>query len=524
MDVARIALILIVVGIVCINFFRTSRREHRGRRLLTDREAAKKESRSKGAKGSRITWGGVNLPREAETSHFLAVGTTGSGKSLTINNLMRQALRDAQPGSDVRALVYDSSKEIMPFLSTLNLEIPVVILNPFDKRCAAWDMASDVTGPATALQIAASLIPEERGGSGNPYFSDTARDLLKEVMLSFSATGEQWGLSDVLFTMRSPIRLEEVLAQTEEGREVFCLHSKEPRAFYNVLSTARSRLAPFEPAAAAWSRASHKVSLRDWANREMVLVLSSCASVRAAGDVINRLIFQRAAELLLDADNSWQRRSWMVLDEVREAGKLQIGSLMNQGRKKGVCAVIGFQDTNGLKSVYTQEVALEILGQCSHKAIFRLESGDTAKWAAETIGQYEEIQILESHSHDAIGITRDQRTKSEQRVTRDVVMPSEFLSIPPTTLSTGLTGYYLTPFVGVYRRLLPLKEFLREGCLSATDPGFLERSESDQYLEPWTRNDLDRLGLSYELLQKESEERQHEPDLLELVASSSRCG
>lgn len=82
-----------------------------------------------------------------------------------------------------------------------------------------------------------------------------------------------------------------------------------------------------------------------------------------------------------------------------------------------------------------------------------------------------------------MNLTRGQNTKSEQLVTRDVVMPRESLGIEPTTEKRGLTGYYLTPFVGVYRRTLPLAHSL-EGRkqANAAVPDFLEGPDSSQYL------------------------------------------
>jgi hypothetical protein len=167
---------------------------------------------------------------------------------------------------------------------------------------------------------------------------------------------------------------------------------------------------------------------------------------------------------------------------------------MNKGRSKGVCVALGFQDIHGMKSVYGAELALELVGQCSNKVLLRLESAETAKWASETVGQYEEIQVLESQSRDSAALMRGQRTRSEQRVTRDLVMPSEFLGVPVTNARSGLTGYYLSPFVGVYRRTLPLVSFLSGGGESVLD--FLERPESEQYLEPWNREDVECRALA----------------------------
>ena len=471
------------------------RRDRRGRRLLTKREV-QRHAAPPSAGARAISWGGALLSEKAETSHFLVVGTTGSGKSLTLGRLMREALKGARPGEDRRALVYDPKTEVASSLVKLDLDIPVVYLNPFDKRSSQWDMSADITGPATALQVAAIFIPEEQGSS-NRYFTDTARDLLREVMMSFVKSGCEWTLRDIVLAMRSKERLQEVLERTAEGAELFALHAGDPRAFHNVLSTARSRLAPFEPIAALWHRAELKVSLRDWVRGEMVLVLGNDESARAAMDALNQVLFRRVTELALREPNSDTRRTWFFLDEVREAGKLDgLSQLMNKGRSRGCCVALGFQDIHGLKAVYGNEVALEIVGQCSQKALLRMESEATAKWGSATIGQYEQVDVL--HGQSGGFVRSGQRSASEQWRTADLVMPSELLGIEPTTMERGLTGYYLTPHIGAFRRTLPLSELLRPEKRAAQAPDFIERPESEQYLERWGLEDCMRLGLSQE--------------------------
>lgn len=472
------------------------KRQRRGRKLGAKRRSLWSCGQS-AAQGS-VSWGGAQLPTSAETSHFLVVGTTGSGKSLTLGLLMREALGGARPGEDRRALIYDAKTEMASFLAELPLDIPVTLLNPFDGRSAAWDMSADITSPATALQVAATFIPEEQGSS-NRYFTDTARDLLREVMMSFVRFSSMWTLRDIILVMRSRERLQEVLERTPEGAELFALHSGDSRAFQSVLSTARSRLAPFEPIAALWHRAKDKVSLNDWVRGEMVLVLGNDEAARTAMDALNQVVFQRATELALRQPNSTSRRTWFFLDEVREAGKLDgLSQLMNKGRSRGCCVALGFQDIHGLKAVYGNEVALEVVGQCSQKALLRMESEATAKWGSATIGQHEHIDVMRGRSGW-------QSSKSEQWRTADLVLPSELLGIKATSMSSGLTGYYLTPHVGAYRRTLPLSHLLGQqgtevASRTAYAADFVERPESDQYLEPWTTEDYVRLKLTHESL------------------------
>lgn len=487
------ALALLACCVVGWSVMRSSlrKRNRRGRELLSGRQASVAARSADG----EVTWGGMRLPKGAETSHFLVVGTTGSGKSLTLKRLMREALGPARVGSDRRALIYDAKTEAASELASLSLQVPVVYLNPFDERCAQWDMSADVTSPVTALQVASTFIPEDEGSS-NRYFTDTARDLLREVMMSFIQSGSEWTLRDLLVAMRSKKRLTEVLEKTQAGSELLEMHGGDPRAFHNVLSTARSRLAPFEPVAAMWSRSKTKVSLRDWVAGEMVLVLGNDDSARAAIDAVNRVIFQRCVELALKEPNSKTRRTWFFLDEVREAGKLDgLSALLNKGRSRGCCVALGFQDIHGLKDVYGQEVALELVGQCSQKALLRLESEATAKWASATIGQYEQVDVLQAQSGS---LAQDgKRTSSEQWRTADLVMPSELLGLPVTTMRTGLTGYFLTPYVGTFKRTIPLSDLIDdESGSGGAVPDLIQRPESEQYLELWTPQDCIRLGLS----------------------------
>ena len=423
----------------------------------------------------------------------MVVGTTGSGKSLTINGLMAEVLPAIEEGSDCRALIYDSKQDVLSALAGMKLRCPVVTLNPFDQRSKAWDIASDVTSPAAALQVATVLVPEDNGN--NRFFSDAARDLLAATMLSFiESSPGSWSLADVVFGMRSGERLRSILARSERGRDLIEAYFSEEKTLRNILATLRSRLAPFEPIAAMWSRASEIVSLKSWVSGEFVLVLASNEAVRAPLDAINRVIFKRLTELVLAVGESKTRRSWFFLDEVREAGKLPgLTSLLTKGRSKGACAVLGFQDVAGMKEAHGEHLANEIIGQCSNKAILRLESPETAEWAARMLGDYEAIEMMESVNTDW---TRKNRTRAEQYRKAPAVLASEFLTLPPTNPRCGLSGYYLSPYVGAYRSRLLLADVLATLPKEDTEESnFIARDDSEQYLESWTEGDFERLFL-----------------------------
>lgn len=108
---------------------------------------------SKDAQSRALTIGTVPIPSRLETRHMAMIGTTGSGKTT--------ALRQMLDGIEARggaALVYDTSGEFIAHY--YRPERGDVILNPFDARCAFWSPFAEIAHPADADRIAHQLITE----------------------------------------------------------------------------------------------------------------------------------------------------------------------------------------------------------------------------------------------------------------------------------------------------------------------------------------------------------------------------
>ncbi len=469
----------------------------RGRRILSLEEAIASAALTLPPGDPGIPWGGLLLPSKAATTNFCVVGTVGSGKSLTLRLLMQAVLPRIVPGSNHRAVILDAKRDMVSLLAGMGIGSSVVILNPTDARSAAWDVARDVTSPITAQQIATILVPEE-GNTDNRFFPDAVRDLVTGVMIAFIRTCPgRWTLRDVVLAMKSKERLKLVLSRVPETRDRLG-YLEEDRTASNILSTAATNMAPFEPIAACWDRAAKRVSLQDWARGEYVLLLGSDESTRAAMNAVNAVIFKRATELILSQDDvdpgdPAPRRTWVFLDECREAKLDGLSRLLTQGRSKGACVVLGFQDKDGLDDAYGKEVAEEILGQCHNKALLLITSSSTAKWASEVIGEQE---LVEYHTSFANGRLTEVTSVSEHLVKREGVLPSQFMTLPPTSPQNGLSGYYLSPHAGAYFSTIPGDELF--DSLTPRNPqvaDFVRRPEEDEYLRPWDDNDMLRLGL-----------------------------
>jgi hypothetical protein len=466
---------------------------HRGRRMLSHRDAKKRAARCREGGPGGLPWGGIVLPPSA-TSHFAVIGATGSGKTITLRLLMQRVLVGVEPGSGRRAIVYDAKQDTLGLLAGMGLRCPIHILHPLDSRGVGWDIARDCTSPTTALQMATSFIPVEEGA--NRFFSDAARDLFAAVLVALmKAAPGRWTLRDVVLVMKQPLHLRALLGSRPETMDR--LHYfDEPRVFQNIYSTLAATMAWYEPIAAAWSTAGNRISLEGWLQEESVLVLPNDEAVRTPLEVLNRVLFKRFTELALGQQEAEGPRTWVFLDEVREAGKLDgLGRLLTKGRSKGVVVVLGFQDIEGLRAVYGDKEANELVGQCANKAILRLESPETAAWASQLFGEWEGYERTRGES---VGLTTGPTTTTnDQVVRRSAVLPSQLLGLPRCAPECGLSGYYLSSSIGAYSGVIRWRTLGRQlRSPKANVPGICPRLVEDQYLVGWDEADLMRLGLA----------------------------
>ena len=389
----------------------------------------------------------------------------------------------------------------------MGLIAPIVTLHPFDKRGAAWDMAKDITSPAAADQMATILIPTEKQSS-SPFFTDAARALMTGVLTAFiKKCPESWTFRDVNVALKSATRLKAVLSECEETKDLIEQYFSNERTANDVMSTIATKIQRYQYIAAAWERAEKKVSLKDWVNGEYILILGNDEEARSAVDAINQVIFKRVTELVLNQSESFTRRTWIVLDELKEAGTLPgLTPLLSKGRSKGACVVIGFQDIEGLgAAMRDSRIANEIVGLCANKAILKLDSAETAKWASFQFGDQEVEQLKVSTTSGSSSnkngdSNSSSRSESWVNLKKQAVMPVQFLDLPPVEKSGSLHGYYIIPSIGSYYVGIKMSgdDSILSGIrpLDTETPGYIERSKEEQFLRAWDAKDIERLNLS----------------------------
>jgi len=405
---------------------------------------------------------------------------------------MKDVLISIKPGSDKRALIFDAKSDAIPFLHHIGTTCPVYSLNPFEARedfprAVAWDIAADITSPARALNLAACLIPSEKGG-GNQYFTDAARQVVSAIVESLIRHSPgTWTFSEFVYVTLSMERVKDILNRDEEGRETLANFFGDDRTAYQVYTTVVSRMSYYRPVAGLWQRSKHKLSLRHWLTTESILLLGTNATAETALSAINEVMFRVLVEEIDVQPDSSTRRTWFWIDEARLSGPLLRGKMLPylavKGRSRGACLVLAFQDIDGFREAAGTRIANEIIAQCSHKALLRMESDESAKWASQVIGQYETLDLMQSKQGGLFGKGGSQ---SEQAARRDTVLPSEFYLIPATNPKNGLTGFFLATSTGAVRDRIPTEAIATVICSEASVVirGTRYQPESAQSLSP----------------------------------------
>ncbi|MBW4473941.1 MAG: type IV secretion system DNA-binding domain-containing protein [Stenomitos rutilans HA7619-LM2] len=445
-------------------------------------------------------WGGARIPESEAVTHFLVAGASGSGKTVTLRLLMQDILPRITEGSRKRAIIYDAQRNMLPILAGMGLQTKVCILNPFDDRCHAWDIAADINTLAAAESLVHILVPRE-GDREDEFFRSASIQLFQGVIEFFigHAPGA-WTLRDVVIVLQS-LELTVGLLGSDPATRHFLQVLGSEKTADNIMSTVATKIGQYRTIAALWHRAEHKISLRQWVQGSSILVLGIDNEAETILSTLNRVIFTRAAQLLLngrDQPSGQPPSTFIVLDELPGLGKIdKLHPLATRGRSKGVCLVVGFQSMEDLRRIYGDGMSEAITGQFRHKAMLRLDEPRTAEWTAQSIGEQQldrKTKVYKDEGGELFGYN-DPTGKSQQIITERTVLPAEFLNIPPIDSDQGLTGYYRTRFT--HKHTYPLR-FLAENLQPPNKAcaDFFAAPDHYQRLRLWDREDWKRLGIT----------------------------
>lgn len=396
---------------------------------------AKKTYRGRNRRAPVYRLAGVRYPANGETLHTLIVGSTGTGKTVAMSDLLDQIRRRGD-----KAIVYDMlGSFVPPFYDPAKDHI----LNPFDARSAGWTVFSDVSKPHDCETMAAALMPQFKD-TADPFwvnaarslFSSGAKTLLKDIQAMRAKGGPDAEKADRAARLGNQMllnlvvkadlgtlarRLEETVAQS-------VIDPKNPKTALSVRTVLTTYLGVLEDLPVP----DRLFSIRRWVRgaEDSFLFLSSTSETQGRMQSLIATWLEIATVAILAQGHNENRRTWIIIDELPTLSQIpSLTSLLRLGRQYGACAVLGTQAISELRQIYDRNGAETISANCNTRLSLHTPDMPTAQWQADNFGRREQAVRNESVSLGSSEI-RDGRSYTERDEVKQLVLPSEIMGLP----------------------------------------------------------------------------------------------
>ena len=393
-------------------------------------------ARRKKSRSELLTLAGVAIPPGDESKHFKLIGTTGTGKTTAIRELLGSAIARGD-----RAVFADpDSGYLEHFYDRYRGDI---VLNPFESQSVKWDLFAEIKNSFDVDQLANGLIPNCDDPSAREW-RGYARTFLAAVIrrCRFFGTANPADLWRLL-----------MVASADELRPLVAGSPAQPfldpdnaRMFGSIRSVAGSAMAAFEY---VQNQRATLFSVREWIKNRtypsMLFIPYSAGQIAALRSMIATWMHLAIFEAMSQPQGSDQRL-WFVVDELDALGAIEgLKEALARLRKFGCRCVLGVQSLSQVTSTYGSE-AQTIIENCGTTLILRCsasENGGTSQFASRLIGEREVLRRQISRGKDRESAfssrgARRSRSITDHHVTETAVLASELEQLP------DLRGYLKT--------------------------------------------------------------------------------
>ena len=383
-------------------------------------------------KASSLHLDGFPLIKNTEVQHLLVHGTIGSGKSQLIMKVL-----DAIKSRGDQVIIYDKG---CGFISHYYREECDIILNPFDKRCANWDLWSEARTQSDFDNMAESLIPMH--GETDPFWVNAARTVFSSI--AYKMRGDKARSLDKLLALILTGELEMLEAYLKGTPAAILVSGKIEKTAISIRSVITTYLKSLQTLAGLDEGAEAPFSIRDWVQSAQKgwLFISSNGEQHSSLKPLISMWLAMASMTLLSLPEDRDRRIWFICDELPSLHKLpMLGETIAEVRKFGGCFLLGMQSFSQLEKVYGRGGSREIFDLLNSRFFFRSPSSEMAQLVSRELGQEEVEDTRENYSYGANTI-RDGISLGRNRLTRPLVTYPEVMDLKDMRCYVRLPGNY----------------------------------------------------------------------------------
>ena len=407
-------------------------RRLRGGEVATARELARRTLPwwrdmmllTRGREARPYTLAGIPWPGGAETRHTIVSGTTGSGKTVLIADLVQQIRERGE-----RCVVYD---KMGSYTETFYDPAQDVLLNPLDGRAPRWSPFAEARSARDFDTMAAALIPRQKDAA-DPFWITAARQLFSHGAAVLWQRGETSNRVLVDHLLKTELS---ALADAMEGTVAQSIvDPANPKTALSVRAMLTANIGAMD----LLTDEGPPFSIREWIERDRTgfLFLTSRGDQHASLRGLISTWLEIAVNALLSLPREGGRRIWVILDELPTLHQLpSLRPGLAESRQFGGCFVLGVQVFSALRDLYGRDGAETISGLCGTRVVLAAPDKDTSEWSAESLGRVEVESLSEGVSYET---PHGGVTLSTRRDVRPLVLPAEVARLQ------NLCGYLKFP-------------------------------------------------------------------------------
>ncbi len=399
----------------------------RGGDLVTvsDLRAILKKDRN----ASKIEISGLPLVKNTETHHILLTGTTGSGKTNMLNELLPQIKMQRQ-----RAIIFDVTGSFVDRFFNPETDI---ILNPLEENSASWLPWNDCATDEEFNNLASAFVD---GGSltSDKYWEEAAQKVLAEALKKEKNSRSIEALLDIIG--KAPLTqfcdyFKDTFAAAFVSREA-------EKGTASVRSTLLNKVERLK-----YLKDGGDFSIKNWVNKGSgwLFITAKPNQLDSLRPLISAWIDIAIKGMLERPHLDENEKMWFILDELPALQKipaLKIG--LAQGRKYGACIVAGIQNISQLEEIYGQAGSISLLDMFNTRFYFAVSDNQIAEYSSKSLGSVESDEVKESLSYGS-NTMRDGVNINSVNTTKQLIMPNQVKDLKPRTCYVKLPqGYPIT--------------------------------------------------------------------------------
>jgi type IV conjugative transfer system coupling protein TraD len=377
------------------------------------------EERKAGGLHCPYTLADVPYPYNLEASHTIIIGTTGSGKTTQLRQLVGEMRRRQDS-----AVIFDLTGAFVEAFYNPDID---TILNPGDARCPTWSLFDDCTTEAEFTAASYAIVPND-GGSSDPFWVVAARGLFVEMCLKLQSMGQTSNQALARNLINAPLKrvsalLKGTSAEPYTATEAARL-AESVRAVFNANAKALSTLPENGP----------RFSIRDWIREPNkpggILFVTARHVDLPLYKMLLTLWLDIAVNTLMTLPRTSQLRTWFLFDELGALHRLPaIENGLQTARGFGGAMVLGLHSFARLQAVYGKEGAENLTSLARTKLILATADRKTAEQCAEFIGHREVRQMDEAYAYGSNNL-RDASTLTPKKEIAPLVIPDDITNLP----------------------------------------------------------------------------------------------